>query len=43
MIGDIDNDSGGGVGGDELYRGSADPVLDLLSHSYSEEDRFLGR
>ena len=43
MIGDIDNNSGSGVGSNELYRGSADPILDLLSDSYSEEDRFLGR
>jgi len=45
-IGDIDNDgsgSVGSVGSDELYRGSADPVLDLLSDSYSDNDRILSR
>jgi len=29
------------VGGDELYKESAEPVLDLLSDSYSEEDRIF--
>ena len=43
MIGDIDDDGGGGIGGDKLYRGSADPVLDLLSDLYSDDDRILGR
>jgi len=44
LIGDIDDDGGGGgVDGNELYRGSTDPVLDSLSDSYSDDDRILGR
>ena len=40
-IGDGDVEDGGGVGGDDVYRGSAKPVLDLLSDSYSDEDRIF--
>jgi len=43
LIGDIDDDGGGGMGGDELYRESTDPVLDSLSDSYSDDDRILNR
>ena len=32
-------DCDGRVGGDEMYRGSAEPMLNSLSNSYSEEDR----
>jgi len=38
-----DDDSGGGVGSDEMYKGSAEPVLVSLSDSYSDDDRILGR
>ena len=40
-IGDGDVEGGGGVGGDSVYRGSAEPVLDSLSDSYSDEDRIF--
>jgi len=30
---------GGGVGGDDMYSRSTEPVLDLLSDLYSEKDR----
>ena len=40
-IGDGDVEAGGGVGGDGVYRGSAEPVLDSLSDSYSDEDRIF--
>ena len=33
-----DNDSGGGVGGDDMQRGRVEPVLVLLSNLYSEEE-----
>ena len=42
-IGDGDDDSGGGDGSDDAYRGSAEPVLVPLSELYSEDDRFLSR
>ena len=32
---------GGGVGGDEMYKENAEPVLDLLSDSYFDDDRIL--
>ena len=38
-MGDGVCDCGGRVGSDEMYRGSVEPVLDLLSDLYSEEDR----
>jgi len=28
-------------GGDDVYKGSAEPVLDLLSDLYSDEDRIF--
>ena len=31
-------DDGGGVGGDDVYNGRAEPVLVSLSDSYSEDD-----
>jgi len=44
LIGDGDDDDGGGsVGGDEMYKRSAEPVLVLFSDSYSNDDRILGR
>jgi len=36
LIGDAD--SGSGVGGDDVYTGRAEPMLVLLSDSYSEEE-----
>ena len=38
MIGD-----GSGVGSDEIYKESAKLVLVLLSDSYLDDDRILGR
>ena len=35
---DSDDDGGGGVGSDDMYRGRAKPVLVLLSDLYSEEE-----
>ena len=32
-----DDDGGGGDGGDDVYRGRAEPVLDSVSDSYSED------
>ena len=32
------NNGGGGVGSDEMYKGSTEPVLVSLSVSYSEDD-----
>jgi len=37
-IGDRDDDGGGGVGGEDVYNGRAEPVLVSLSDSYSEDD-----
>ena len=42
-IGDVGDDGGGGVGGEEVYNGRAEPVLVSLSDSYSDDDRILGR
>jgi len=42
-MGDSVCDCSSRVGGDEMYRGSVKPVLVLLSDSYSEDDRILGR
>jgi len=38
-MGDGVCDCGSGVGSDEMYRGSVEPMLDSLSDSYSKEDR----
>ena len=38
LISDGNVEDGGGVGGDGVYRGSTEPVLDSLSDSYSDED-----
>jgi len=41
-MGEGDDDSGGGDGGDgDVYRGRAKPVLVLLSDSYSKDDKIL--
>ena len=39
MIGDSVVDCGGGVGGDEVYKGRAEPMLVSLSDLYSDDDR----
>ena len=36
-MGDVDDGSGGGVGGEDVYSGRAEPVLVSLSDSYSED------
>jgi len=38
-----DDDSGNGDGGKDIYKRRAEPVLVLLSDSYSEDDRILSR
>ena len=42
-MGESDGDSGGGVGGEDVYNSKAKPMLVLLSDSYSDDDRILGR
>jgi len=37
-IGEGDCESSGGVGGDDVYKSKAKPVLVLVSDSYSEDD-----
>ena len=37
-IGDDDGDSGGSEGGDDVYNGSIELMLVLLSDSYSKDD-----
>ena len=38
-----DIDYGSRVSGDDVYNGSAEPVLVLLSNLYSEDNRILSR
>ena len=38
-----DGDCSGGVGGDDMYRGSTKPVLVSLSDLYLDEDRILNK
>ena len=33
-----DDDGGGGEGGEDVYKGRAEPVLDSVSDSYSEDE-----
>ena len=40
-IGKEDGESGDGDGDDDVYRGSAEPVLDSVSDSYSEDEIIL--
>ena len=40
-MGDVD-DGGGGVGGEDVYSGNTEPVLDSVSDSYSDDDSILG-
>ena len=41
MIGDNDANGGGGVGGDDVYKGNAEPMLDSVSDSYSKDNSIL--
>jgi len=41
-MGEGDDDCGGGVGSEDMYKERVEPVLVLLSDSYSEDDRILG-
>jgi len=41
-MGEGDDDCSGGVGGEDMYKGRAEPMLVLLSDSYSEANRILG-
>ena len=36
-MGIVGDDGGGGVGGEEVYTGNAEPMLDSVSDSYSED------
>ena len=38
-----DDNGGGGNGGEDVYKGRAEPMLVSLSDLYSEDDRILGR
>jgi len=38
-MGDGDDDGGGGDGSEDVYNESAEPVLVLLSNSYSDNNR----
>ena len=40
-IGDVDDEGGGGVGGDNVYKGRTEPALVLVSDSYSEDEIIL--
>ena len=42
-MGEGDDDCGGGDGGDDVYKGRAEPVLVSLSDSYSDDNRILSR
>ena len=41
LIGEGDDEGGGGDGGEDVYNGKAEPVLVSLSDSYSEDDAIL--
>ena len=40
-IGDVDDEGGGGVGGDDVYKGKTKPALVLVSDSYSKDEIIL--
>jgi len=42
-MGDGDVDYGGGVGSDNVYRGSIESMLIFLSNLYLEDNRILSR
>ena len=37
-IGDVNDEGGGGVGGDNVYKGKTEPALVSVSDSYSEDE-----
>ena len=37
-MGTVGDDGGGGVGGEEVYTGNAEPMLDSVSDLYSEDE-----
>ena len=37
-IGDVNDEGGGGVGGNDVYKGRTEPVLVLVSDLYSEDE-----
>ena len=37
-IGDVDDEGGGGVRGDDVYNGKTEPVLVSVSDSYSDDE-----
>ena len=37
-MGEGDVEGGSGVGGDDVYKGSAEPMLDSVSDSYSKDE-----
>jgi len=41
-MGEGNDDCGSSVGGEDVYKGRAEPILVSLSDSYSEDDRILG-
>ena len=38
LIGDVDDEGGGGVGGDNVYKGRTEPALVSVLDSYSEDE-----
>jgi len=42
-MGEGDDEGGGGDGSEDVYNSKAEPVLVLLSDSYSDDDKILGR
>jgi len=42
LIGEGVVDCGGGVGGEDMYKGKAEPVLASVSDLYSDDDSILG-
>jgi len=38
LMGNVGDDGSGGVGGEEVYNGNAEPVLDSVLDSYSEDE-----
>jgi len=42
-MGEGDDDCGGGVGGEDVYKGRAEPMLVSLSDLYSKDNRILSR
>ena len=40
-MGDVDDGGGGGVGGEDVYSGNAEPMLDSVLDLYSEDEIIL--